>query len=84
VQRNYEIKSNKREVEDGYGSEELKKTSAYLAERHIEYLDHLLEGNRSRNLRRILDALSLTPNEILVLSEKGVDQLEQRDDSNDR
>jgi hypothetical protein len=70
VQRNYEIKSNKREVSDGFASEELKKTSAYLAERHIEILDNLLDGNRSRNLRKIIDSIALKPNEVMVLSEK--------------
>lgn len=70
MQRNYEIKSNKREVSDGFASEELKKTSAYLAERHIEILDNLLDGNRSRNLRKIIDSIALKPNEVMVLSEK--------------
>lgn len=73
MQKNYEIQNNKRELEDRYTSEELTLTSAYLAERHIEYLDRLLDGNRSRNLRRILDTLTLTPNEIMVLSEKGAE-----------
>jgi hypothetical protein len=81
VQRNYEIKSNKREVSDGFASEELKKTSAYLAERHIEILDNLLDGNRSRNLRKIIDSIALKPNEVMVLSEKEADlELEVEDD----
>ena len=81
MQRNYEIKSNKREVSDGFASEELKKTSAYLAERHIEILDNLLDGNRSRNLRKIIDSISLTPNEVMVLSEKEAQlNLEVEDD----
>jgi hypothetical protein len=73
VQKNYEIKSNKREVSDGFASEELKRTSAYLAERHIELLENLLDGNRSRNLRRIIDSVTLKPNEVMVLSEKKAD-----------
>lgn len=81
MQRNYEIKSNKREVSDGFASEELKKTSAYLAERHIEILDNLLDGNRSRNLRKIIDSIALKPNEVMVLSEKEADlELEVEDD----
>lgn len=70
MQRNYEINKNKREVSDGFASEELKRTSTYLAERHIELLDNLLDGNRSRNLRRIIDNIALKPNEVMVLSEK--------------
>lgn len=81
MQRNYEIKSNKREVSDGFASEELKKTSAYLAERHIEILDNLLDGNRSRNLRKIIDSIALKPNEVMVLSEKEAElNLEVEDD----
>lgn len=81
MRRNYAIQSNKRETEDGYSSEELKKTSAYLAERHIELLDNLLDGNRSRNLRRIIDSVSLKPNEVMVLSEKEAElNLEVEDD----
>ncbi len=76
MQRNYEISSNEREVSDGFASEELKRTSAYLAERHIELLDKLLDGNRSRNLRRIIDSVSLKPNEVMVLSEKEAEGLE--------
>jgi len=80
VHRNYEITKNKRDLKDGYGSEELQRTSAYLAERHLTLLDQLLDGNRSRNLRKILDSVTLTPNEILVLSEKEAVQLEQEDE----
>ena len=81
MQRNSEIKSNKREVSDGFASEELKKTSAYLAERHIEILDNLLDGNRSRNLRKIIDSIALKPNELMVLSEKEAElNLEVEDD----
>jgi hypothetical protein len=73
VPRNYEIQNNERELKDGYKSEEMTLTSAYLAERHIELLDNLLDGNRSRNLRRIIDSISLKPTEILVLGEKEAD-----------
>lgn len=79
--RNYAIQNNERELKDGYKSEEMTLTSAYLAERHIELLDNLLDGNRSRNLRRIIDSVSLKPNEVMVLSEKEADlELEVEDD----
>jgi hypothetical protein len=73
MRKNYEIQSNKRDLEDGYDSEELTLTSAYLAERHIELLDNLFDGNRSRNLRRIIDSVSLKPNEAMVLSEENAE-----------
>ena len=73
MQRNSEIQKNKREVGEGYDSEELTLTSVYIAERHIELLDSLLDGNRSRNLRRIIDSISLKPTEVMVLGEKEAD-----------
>lgn len=54
MQRNYEINSNKRELEDGLEQEKKRRVSVNLTEKHFELLD-ALKGSRSESLRRIID-----------------------------
>lgn len=55
MQRSYEIKKNKRSLEDGFGEEEKRRVSVVLTEKQIEKLDETLEeASRSRTLREII------------------------------
>jgi hypothetical protein len=58
MQRNYEIKTNKQELEDGFEQEDeqdSRPTSLYLYQEQLDFLDSFREGSRSENVRRIID-----------------------------
>lgn len=58
MQRNYNIRTNKQELEDGFEQEEDKdshSTSLYLYQEQLDFLDSFKDGSRSENLRRIID-----------------------------
>ena len=58
MQRNYEITTNKQELEDGFEQEEdqdSRPTSLYLYQEQLDFLDSFKDGSRSENVRRIIE-----------------------------
>jgi hypothetical protein len=55
MHRNYEIKKNKRTLEDGFEEDEIKRISLSLRESQIRLLEELTDSNRSKTCRKIID-----------------------------